>query len=215
MLLEHRWRIDVGPPGGSKSMLHLEGNLPESTVVGLQVVSLANKGVLSVLLALSPSLSFPRRHSKQDFYQHGCLSLFRSNSKHSSGFCHVSLLQLGQYFPGSLPVTSPPPPPFLANTAVNVSTFFERRALVSVWVAIVKVREALDFSSSSNTPSPVTATPARLSKQPSKSSMVAGVGRPAGGSFYLLAPPRAAPPNCSASFPPSLIRMVSFMSAFL
>ena len=52
MILEHRWRVNVGPPGGSEGMLHLEGNLPESTVVGLRVVSLANKGVFLGLLAL-------------------------------------------------------------------------------------------------------------------------------------------------------------------
>ena len=40
----------------------------------------------------------PRHHFRQDFHQRRCLSLFRSNSKHSYGLCCVSLLQLGQYF---------------------------------------------------------------------------------------------------------------------
>ena len=145
MLLEHRWWVNVGPPGGSEGMLHLEGNLPEITVVGLRVGSLANEEVLLVLLALRPSLSVPRRHSNQEFHQRGCLSLFRYNSKHSSGLCHISLLQLGQYFTGSLPGTSPLPPTFLANTAVNVSKSFERRVLVSVRVEIVMVKRGVGF----------------------------------------------------------------------
>ena len=142
------WRINVGLSNGSDSILKLAGNFPESTMVGLRVGSLAKEEILSVLLALMPSLSVPHSHFKQDFHQHGSMYLFCSISKHSYGLCHVSLLQLGQYLPGSLPVTSPPPPPFLANVAVNVSTFFERRLLVSVMVAIVMVREALDFTSS-------------------------------------------------------------------
>ena len=198
MLLEPRRRVAVGLLDGSDGILHLAGNFPESAVVVLRVGSLASEGLLLVLLALRPSLSVSRRHFKQDFHQRGRLSLFRSNSNRSSGLCHVSLLQLGQYFPGSLPGTSPPPSPFLANSTVKVSTFFERRVLVSVRVVIVMVREALDFTSSSNTPLPVIATPARLSKQPSKSSTVAGVGRPARGSFPPTAPQSAAPPNCSA-----------------
>ena len=138
-----------------------------------------------------------------------------SNSKESSGVCQFSLLQLGKYFPGALTVTSPPPPPFLANAAVNVSTFLERRELVSARVAIVLVRVALEFTISYNNPLPVTVTPARLSKQPSKSSTVTGVGRPVGGSFLPPAPPSTASPKFSASFPPAWIRMVSFMSALL
>ena len=106
MILEPRRQVNVGLPYGSNGILHLEGNLTESTVVGLRAGSLANKGVLSVLLALRPSLSVPHCHFKQYFHQRGCLSLFRSNSNHSSNLCHVSLLQLGQYFPGSLPGTS-------------------------------------------------------------------------------------------------------------
>ena len=157
----------------------------------------------------------PHCHFRQDFHQRGRLSLFFYNSKHASGLCHVSLLHLGQCFPGPLPGTSTLPPPFLDNASVKVSTFFLRRVLLSMRVAIVMVREALDFTSSSNTPLPVTATPARLSKKPSKSSVVAGVGRQAGGSFPPTALTSATPPNCSASFPPAWIRMVSFMSAFL
>ena len=203
MILKPRRRVDVGLPDVSEGILRLAGNFPESTVVGLRVGSLANEEVLLVLLALRPSLSVPHCNFNQDFHQCGHLYLFRYNSNHSSGLCHVSLLQLGKYFPGYLPGTSTPPPPFLANAAVNVSTFFEMRAVVSVRVAIVMVREALDFTSSSNTTLPVTTTPARLSKQPYKSSTVAGVGRPAGGSFPPPAPPRSTPPNCSASFPPA------------
>ena len=127
MLLEPRRRVNVGLPAGSDSILHLAGNFPESTVVVLWVGSLVNEEVLLVLLALRASLSVPRRHFRQELHQRGRLSLFRSNLKHSSGLCHVSLLQLGQYFPGSLPGTSTPPPPFLANAAVKVSTFFDRR----------------------------------------------------------------------------------------
>ena len=126
MLLEHRWRFNVGLPNVSDVILYFVRNVTESTVVGLQVGSLTNEEVLSVLLALRPSLSIPRRHFKQDFHQRGRLSLFRSNSKHSSSLCcHVSLLQLGQYFSGSLPDTSPSPPLFLANATVRVSIFFE------------------------------------------------------------------------------------------
>ena len=104
-------RVDVGLPNGSKGILQLAGNFPESTMVGLRVGSLANEEVLSVLLALMPSLSVPRCHFKQNFHQRGRLSLFRSNSKHSSGLCRVSLLQSGKYLPRSLLGTSPPPPP--------------------------------------------------------------------------------------------------------
>ena len=57
-------RVDLGLPGGSEGILHLVGNFPETTVVGLRVGSLDNKGVLSVILALRPSLSAPRRHFK-------------------------------------------------------------------------------------------------------------------------------------------------------
>ena len=154
---------------------------------------------MSVLLALTPSLSVPRRHFRQNFQWHGRLSLFFFNSKHVYGLCHVSIFQLGQCIPGPLLGTSTPPPPFLANASVKFSTFFARRALVSARVAIVMVREVLDFTSSSNTPLPVTATPARLSKQTSKSSTVAGVGHPARGSLPLTAPPSAATPNCGRS----------------
>ena len=63
------------------------------------------------------------------------------------------------------------------------------------------VREALDFTSSYNTPLPVTATPTRMSKQHSKSSTVAGVGRPAGGSF----PPDSTAKRCAAK----LFRLLS------
>ena len=215
MILEHRRRVDVGLPVGRDGILHLAVNFPEITVVGLRVGSPDNEEVLLVLLALGPSLSVPRRHFKQDLHQRGCFSLFRSNSKHSSGLCHISLFQLGQYLPGSLPGTSPPLPPFLSNVAVNVSTFFERQALVSVSVALVIVREELYFPSSSNNPLPVTATPARLPKQPSKSSTVARVGCAAGGSFLPPAPPSAVLPNCPAYFPPACIWMISFMSDFL
>ena len=142
---------------------------------------LINKEVLSVLLALRPSLSVPRRHFKQDLHQHGRLSLFFSNSKKSSGFCQVYLLQLGQYFPDLLSFTSPPSPPFLANYAVNVSILFKRRELVSVRVTIVLVSEALEFTIYYNTNLIVTATPARLPKQPPKYSTVEGVGSTAGG----------------------------------
>ena len=148
-------------------------------MVGLRVGSLANKEVFLVLLALRDSLYVPRCNFRQDFNQRGRLCLFQSNSKHSSGLCHVYLLYLGQYFPGFLLGTSTPPPPFLANPAVNVYTFFEMRALLSVRLKIVVVREAMDYTSSSNTPLPVTATPARISTEPSKYSTVAGVGRPA------------------------------------
>ena len=106
MLLEPRFlcrQVDVGLPNGSDGILQLAGNFPESYMVGLRVGSLANEEVLLVLLELRPYLSVPRRHIKQEFHQHGSLSLFRSNSKHSSGLCHVSLLQLGKYFPGPLP----------------------------------------------------------------------------------------------------------------
>ena len=206
------WRVDSGLPNGSKAIIKLSGNFPKSAMVGLRVgCGLINEELLSVLLALRPSISVPRRNFKKDFHQRGSLSLFFSNSKQLSGLCQVSPLQLGQYLPGTLPVTSPLPPPFLANSAVNISTLFERRELVSVRVAIVLVREALEFVIYSNNPLPVTATPARLSKQPSKSSTVAGVGHPAGGSFPPPAPPSAAPPNCSASFPPAWILVVSFM----
>ena len=85
MIMEPRWVVDLGLPNGSDGILHLEGNFPESTVVGLRVRSLANEEILSVLLALRPSISVPRPHFKQDFHQHGRLSLFRSNSKYSSG----------------------------------------------------------------------------------------------------------------------------------
>ena len=155
------WRVDVGLPNRSEGIL---GSFTEITMVGLRVGSLANKELLLVLLALRPSLSVPRCHFKQDFHQRGHFYLFHSNSKHLSGLCHVYLLQLGKYFPGSLPGTSPLPTPFLANAAVNVSTFLKRREMVSVRVEIVLVREALDFTSSSNTPLPVTTTPARMSK---------------------------------------------------
>ena len=140
MLLEPRRWVGVVLLAGREGILHLAGNVPESNVVVLWVGSLSNEEVLSVLLALRASLSVPRRYFRKDFYQRGCFSLFRFNSKHLSGLCHVSCLQLGQYLPGSLPGTSPPPPPFLANAAVNVSTFFERRELVSVRVAIVMVK---------------------------------------------------------------------------
>ena len=61
MLLEPGWRVDVGLPNAIDGILHLAGNLPESTVVGLQVGRLANEEVFSVLLALRPFLSVPRR----------------------------------------------------------------------------------------------------------------------------------------------------------
>ena len=98
MLFETRRRVDVGLPAGSGGIIHLAGNFPESTVVGLRVGSLANEEVLLVLLVLRASLSVPRLHSRQDFHQRGKLYLFRSNSKHLSGLCHVSLLQLRKYF---------------------------------------------------------------------------------------------------------------------
>ena len=82
-------------------------------------------------------------------------------------------------------------------------------------VVIVLVREALEFTISSNTPLPVTATSDRLSKKPSKSSTVAEVGLPVGGFPPPPALPSAAPPNYSASFPPAWILMVSFMSALV
>ena len=64
-----------------------------------------------------------------------------------------------EMFPGPLSGTSTLPPPFLANVFVKVSTFFARRAFLSVRVAMVMVRESLDFISSYNTSLPVTATP--------------------------------------------------------
>ena len=83
-----------------------------------------------------------------------------------------------------------------------------------VRVEIVVVREAFDFTISNNTTLPVTYTPHRMSKQPSKSSKLAGVERLAGGYFPPPAPQSAALPNFSAFFPPACIRMVSFVSAF-
>ena len=80
MILEPRWQVDIGLTDGSNGLLHLAGNLPEITVVGLRVASLAYEGVLLVLIALKPSLSFPHLHFKQDFHQCGRLSLSRSNS---------------------------------------------------------------------------------------------------------------------------------------
>ena len=135
MLLEPRWWVDVGLPDSSNGIIHLAGNWPESTVVGLRVGSLANKEVLLVLLALRASLYVTRCHFRQDFHQRGRFSLFLSNSKHVSGLCHVFLLQWGQCFTGPLPGTSTPPPPFLSNASVNVSTFFARQALLSVGVS--------------------------------------------------------------------------------
>ena len=41
MISEPRWRVDVGMPNGSGGILHLAGNFPESTLVGLRVGSLA------------------------------------------------------------------------------------------------------------------------------------------------------------------------------
>ena len=79
MILEPRRRVDVGLPYVSNIILHLAGNFTESTVVGLRLGSLANEGVLSLLLALRPFLSIPRLCFKQDFPQRGRLSLFRSN----------------------------------------------------------------------------------------------------------------------------------------
>ena len=163
VLKDRRW-VDLVLSDGSNGIINLTGNLPENIVVGLRVGSLAKEGVFLVLIALRPSLSVPHRHIRLDFHQRGRFSILRSNSKHSSGLCHVYLFQFGQYLLGSLQGTSPPPPPFLTNAVVNVSTFFERRVLVLVGLAIVMVREVLDFTSSSNTPLPVTATPARLSK---------------------------------------------------
>ena len=43
MLLEPMQQVDVGLPAGSDGILHLTGNLPESTVVGLRVGSLASQ----------------------------------------------------------------------------------------------------------------------------------------------------------------------------
>ena len=79
MILEPGWWVNVGLPKGSDGILHLAGNFPESTVVGLQVGSLANEEVLLVLLALRPSLSVPSLHFRQDFHQRGRLYLFCSN----------------------------------------------------------------------------------------------------------------------------------------
>ena len=122
------WQVDSGLPNGSRGILKLAGKLTESVMVGLWVgCGLINKELFSVLLALRTSLFVPRCHFKQDFHQRGRLSSFISNSKKSLDMCQVSLFQLGQYLPEPLLVTSPPPPPFLANTAVNISTFFERR----------------------------------------------------------------------------------------
>ena len=98
MLFEPRQWVNVGLPAGSNGILHLSGNFPESTVVGLRVGSLANEEVLSVLLVLRAYLSVPRCHFRQYFHQRGHVSSFRSNLKHSSGLCHVSILQLGQFF---------------------------------------------------------------------------------------------------------------------
>ena len=42
MILEPRRQVNVGLPYGSNGILHLEGNLTESTVVGLRAGSLAN-----------------------------------------------------------------------------------------------------------------------------------------------------------------------------
>ena len=79
MLLEPRRLVDVGLLAGSDGILHLAGNWPEITVVGLRVGSLFNKEVFLVLLELRASLSVPRRHFRHAFHQHGCLSLFHSN----------------------------------------------------------------------------------------------------------------------------------------
>ena len=96
-------------------------------MVGLRVgCGLINEEVLSVLLALRTSLSVPRRLFKKYFRQRGCLSLFFFNANQFSGVCQVSLLQLGQYLPGLLPVTSPSPPPFLANSAVKRFHFLQK-----------------------------------------------------------------------------------------
>ena len=43
MLLETMWQVDVGLPSGSDSILHLAGNFPESTVVGIRVGSLSKE----------------------------------------------------------------------------------------------------------------------------------------------------------------------------
>ena len=85
MTFDPKWRVDAGLPAGSDSIIQLVVNFPESTVVVLRVGSLANEELLSVLLALRASLSVPRHHFRQDFHQRGRLSLFRFNSKHSSG----------------------------------------------------------------------------------------------------------------------------------
>ena len=82
MLLEPMRWVDVGLPADSKGIFHLAGNWPENTVVGLQVGSLANGGVLLVLLALRPSLSVPHRHFRQDFQWHGRMYLFFSKNVH-------------------------------------------------------------------------------------------------------------------------------------
>ena len=66
MLLEPRCQVYVGLPDVSNGILHLAGNWPESTVVGLRVGSLANEEVLSVLIGLRASLSVPHRHFRQD-----------------------------------------------------------------------------------------------------------------------------------------------------
>ena len=128
ILLFLSWLVDWGLPNGSGGILKLVGNLTESDTVWLWVGhGLTNKELLSVLIALRPSLSVPCRHFKQDFHQLRNLSLFLSNSKHYSGVCHVSLFQLGKYFSVPLSVTYPPPPTFLANSAVNIYTFFKRQ----------------------------------------------------------------------------------------
>ena len=59
--------VGVGLTNGSKVILQLAGNYPESNMVGLRVGSLANEEVFLVLLALRASLSVPRRHFRQDF----------------------------------------------------------------------------------------------------------------------------------------------------
>ena len=46
MLLEPRRWFDAGLPAGSNGIFHLAGNSPESTVVGLQLGSLADEEVL-------------------------------------------------------------------------------------------------------------------------------------------------------------------------
>ena len=155
--------------------------------------------MLLLTFVSTSTLVAPHRHFTQNFQLRWCLCAFFSGSKNSSGSCQVYLLQLRQYLAGFpfRPLISWPPFLYLFTSCYKLAISLVSRVFVAANSEMGEVRVELVLTNSSIVVIPVDAVAARLSKQPSNSSIVTGVLLPPG---VATSPTRAsstAPQNWS------------------